>query len=78
MARTKADIEAEYGLAVGLVVACALDVKKANAPELIQGTAGLEKLLAAVEQLARRFGWPDDPDGNGGSDMPPRQTKTRH
>ena len=75
MARSKADIEAEQGLAVGLVVACALDVKKSNPAELIQGTAGLEKLLAAVEQLARLFGWPDE--HNGGS-TPPRQTRTRH
>jgi hypothetical protein len=77
MTRSKADIEAERELAVGLVIGCALDVKKSNAPDLIQGIAGLEKLLAATQQLARVFGWPDD-GRNGDDEAATKRARTRH
>ena len=73
MTRSKEDIEAERELAVGLVVGCALDVRKSNATDLIQGIVGLEKLLSAVQQLARVFGWPDD-----GHDEDDPADDTRH
>jgi hypothetical protein len=76
MTRSKEDIEAERELAVGLVVGCALDVRKSNATDLIEGITGLEKLLAAVQQLARVFGWPDD--GNDGDDPATERDDTRH
>jgi hypothetical protein len=75
MARSKTDNETERGLAVGLVIACALDVRKDNPTELVQGTAGLEKLLTAVERLAKVFGWPDESNGGEDSSKP---TKTQH
>jgi hypothetical protein len=76
MTRSKEDIEAERELAVGLVIGCALDVEKSNATDLIQGIAGLEKLLAAVQQLARVFGWPDD--GDDRDDPATKRDDTRH
>lgn len=76
MTRSKQQIEAERELAAGLVIACALDVKKSNASELIQGIAGLEKMLAAVQQLAKVFGWPDD--GRNDDDAAIKRTGTRH
>jgi hypothetical protein len=76
MTRSKQDIEAERELAVGLVIGCALDVKKSNATDLIQGIGGLEKLLAAVERLAKIFGWPDD--GSNGDEAPTKRQSTRH
>jgi hypothetical protein len=77
MTRSKEDIETERELAVGLVIGCALDVKKSNTPDLIQGIAGLEKLLTAAQQLARVFGWPDD--GRNGDDEPTtKRARTRH
>lgn len=63
MARSKADVEAERELAVGLVIGCALDVQNANAPELVGGIAGLEKLLSAVKRLSQVFGWPNGEEG---------------
>jgi len=74
MARSKEDIETERELTVGLVIGCALDVKKSNAADLIQGIAGLEKLLAATQQLARVFGWPDDGDDQAAT----KRARTRH
>jgi hypothetical protein len=82
MTRSKEDIEAERELAVGLVIGCALDVEKSNATDLIQGIAGLEKLLAAVQQLARVFGWPDDDDDgddrDNRDDPATKRDDTRH
>jgi hypothetical protein len=75
MTRSKEDIEAERELAVGLVIGCALDVKKSNAADLIQGVAQLEKLLAAVQRLAQVFGWPDDPRAE---DDDAKRANTRH
>jgi hypothetical protein len=77
MARSKEDIETKRELAVGLVIACALDVKKSNASDLIQVIAGLEKLLAAVQQLAPVFGWPDD-GRNGDDEATTKRPRTRH
>ena len=77
MTRSKEDIEAERELAVGLVIGCTLDVKKSNATELIQGIAGLEKLLAAVERLGKVFGWPDD-GRNGDDEAATKRARTRH
>jgi len=76
MARSREDIEAERELAAGLVIGCALDVKKSNNTDLIQGIAGLEKLLAAVQQLAKVFGWPDD--GRDGDGSTTKRANTRH
>ena len=76
MARSKADVEAERELAVGLVVGCALDVRKSNTTDLIEGISGLEKLLAAVQQLAKVFGWPDD--GHDGDEAAAKGDDTRH
>jgi hypothetical protein len=77
MTPSKEDIETERELAVGLVIGCALDLKKSNATDLIQGIAGLEKLLAAVQQLARVFGWPDD-GRNGDDEATTKRARTRH
>lgn len=60
MARSKSDKAAAQGLAVGLVIACALDVKKSSTEVSEEATAGLEKLLAAIEHMAQVFGWPDE------------------
>jgi hypothetical protein len=60
MARSKEDIDAERELAVGLVIGCALDVQTSNSVELVGGISGLEKLLTAIKQLSRVFGWPDE------------------
>jgi hypothetical protein len=77
MARSKEDIETERELTVGLVIGCALDVKKSNAADLIQGIAGLEKLLAATQHLARVFGWPDD-GRDGDDETTTKRARTRH
>lgn len=75
MTRTKEDIEAERELAVGLVIGCALDVQASNSVELAKGIAGLEKLLVAIKQLSRVFGWPDDAQP---AEAPVKRDKTRH
>ena len=76
MARSRENVDAERELAAGLVIGCALDVKKSNSVDLIQGIAGLEKLLVAVQQLAKVFGWPDD--GNDGDEPAANRTNTHH
>ena len=75
MAQSKEDIDAERELAVGLVIACALDVQASNSAELLGGISGLEKLLSAIRQLSRVFGWPDDQqNGDSGTEV----DDTRH
>jgi hypothetical protein len=73
MAQSKEDIDAERELAVGLVIGCALDVQTSNSVELVRGISGLEKLLTAIKQLSRVFGWPDENGENG-----TEQDDTRH
>jgi microsomal dipeptidase-like Zn-dependent dipeptidase len=60
MARSKSEKEAARGLAVGLVIACALDVKTSGTAASTEATASLAKLLAAIEHMAQIFGWPDE------------------
>ena len=68
-------IPAERELAVGLVIGCALDVQTSNSAELVRGISGLEKLLTAIKQLSRVFGWPDDSEnGDDGTE----HDDTRH
>lgn len=75
MAQSKEDIDAERELAVGLVIACALDIQTSNSVELLSGISGLEKLLGAIKQLSRVFGWPDDQQsGDSGTEA----DDTRH
>ena len=56
MAR-KSDKDAAQGLAVGLVIACALDVKKSNEGS-VEAAASLSKLLTAIEPRVKVSGWP--------------------
>lgn len=74
MAR-KSDKEAAQGLAVGLVIACALDVKKSNEGS-VEATASLSKLLTAIEHLAQVFGWPDEQLTNDNATL--KQALTKH
>lgn len=76
MPRSKSDKEAAEGLAVGLVIACALDVKKSNTGGAIETTAGLEKLLAAIEHMAQVFGWPDEQLTNDNATL--KRALTKH
>lgn len=73
MAR-KSDKEAAQGLAVGLVIACALDVKKSSEGST-DATANLSKLLTAIEHLAQVFGWPDEQLANDNATIKQAQTK---
>lgn len=74
MAR-KSDKEAAQGLAVGLVIACALDMKKSNEGS-VEATASLSKLLTAIEHLAQVFGWPDEQLTNDNATI--KQALTKH
>lgn len=74
MAR-KSDKEAAQGLAVGLVIACALDVKKSNAEGSSEAAASLNKLLTAIEHMAQVFGWPDEQLTNDNATVKQAQTK---
>jgi len=74
MAR-KSDKEAAQGLAVGLVIACALDVKKSNAENSSEAAASLSKLLTAIEHMAQVFGWPDEQLANDNATIKQAQTK---
>lgn len=74
MAR-KSDRDAAQGLAVGLVIACALDMKKSNEGS-VEATASLSKLLTAIEHLAQVFGWPDEQLTNDNTTI--KQALTKH
>lgn len=73
MAR-KSDKDAAQGLAVGLVIACALDVKKSN-EDSVEAAASLSKLLTAIEHMAQVFGWPDEQLANDNATIKQAQTK---
>ena len=73
MAR-KSDKDAAQGLAVGLVIAGALDVKKSN-EDSVEAAASLSKLLTAIEHMAQVFGWPDEQLANDNATIKQAQTK---
>jgi len=75
MPRSKSDKEAAQGLAIGLVIACALDVKKSNGDGTLEA-AGLSKLLAAIDHMAQVCGWPDEQLAN--DNMTVRHAQTKH
>jgi hypothetical protein len=76
---TQSNEEAERELAVGLVIGCALDVETSNSADAVGSITGLEKLLTAIRQLSRVFGWPDDASDDDPSDDPSTESDdTRH